>query len=286
MKITRKRLIVTGIIFILLLVIIVLYLPVEKKPQNIWESPSPVALKEADILIMGDSIMGLLRNPGRIENCLHDATGAEVYNIALGGTCADMPQEGTGLTSNLHFERLSEAILQDSFADLERNADWVEENIIFYYNEVLQMIKSLDYEKINYVIIHYGANDYFSGVPIKDYKEALRKGIENMHAACPNAIIILCTPIYCNFKMEEHLEGDANTMDRGEGTMEKYVEAVKAVADEYGVYCINGFSDLEINEDSWKLYLKDGIHPNGRGMKLYAELMAEELKKIEQGAKP
>jgi len=289
MKSKRKIIIsVLGLMAFIVLVSCISF-SFEKTKGHKLNLKEPRPLEEADILIMGDSIMGYLRSHARVDVRLEVLTDANAYNLALGGTCATISKQGGGITDKLQFTRLASSIKNNSFSNIERDADMIESDVIYYFNDVLQDLKSIDYENMDYILIHYGANDYFNGAPIEDYwfrqsektfKGALRIGIETIHEACPNAMIILCTPIYCNFAETEAFDGDSNSVDNGQGTLVKYAEAVKDVADEYGIYCIDSFTGLEINEQNWEEYLSDGIHPNWRGMKLYSELIAKELQEI------
>lgn len=283
----KHKILIAGVLLIMLCIAgVVISFSFETSKGRKMEKREGAALEDAQILVLGDSIFGLLRNYGRLENVLKESLGAKVYNNALGGTGAAVPKDG----GSLHFANLAKAIRYSSFANMERDAEVIEATSIYYVDEVLQRFKTIDYQAIDYVIISYGANDYFNQVPINDYwfyksehtyKGALRKGIKDIQEACPQAVIILCTPIYCNFERQEQFEGDSNSMDLGQGTLKAYADAVKEVAGEYGIDYIDGFSQLEINESSWEDYLIDGIHPNWAGMKLYGSLITEKLKEIE-----
>lgn len=272
------------------IVIIAVAMPFEKTKGTKISMGEPVKVEDSEILILGDSIFGMLKNFSRIDNLLHHKVGAKAYNMAIGGTSAAKSKSHYELTRKLSLLPLTDAIKNDSFAYLEKDMDEIVKESIPYYGQIVQGLKEIEYENIDYVIINYGTNDYMLSAPIEDkwfrdseytYKGALRKGIETIHEACPNAIIILCTPIYCNFYYRDNLNGDSNTKSFGHGTLKNYAKAVREVAEEYGIYCIDGFNDLDINEDNWKEYLGDGIHPNWQGMRLYCDLVIEKLREID-----
>ena len=93
-----------------------------------------------------------------------------------------------------------------------------------------QVFKEIDFNQVDYIIVSYGLNDYFSDIPIhpQEYYDltsfvgALRHGVRKLQKKYPQAQIILTSPTYT-----EWFQGD-RTFELGE-----YVEAARGVSAEY-----------------------------------------------------
>ena len=71
--------------------------------------------------------------------------------------------------------------------------------------------------------------------------------------------------------------------DNGGGVLEDYVNADLRLAEELDLEVIDVYHDLYPHEkwEDWKLYSRDGLHPNENGMKLLTEKIAEQLMQSE-----
>ena len=102
------------------------------------------------------------------------------------------------------------------------------------------------------ILLMGGTNDMGVSVSIgeTDYTESTFKGalsstIKKIQLRIPHALIILMTPIYNAHK-----------------DIRPYSNAMKEVADEFGIAIIDVHSKCGINKANWNLYLKeDGTHP-------------------------
>jgi len=206
-----------------------------------------------------------------------------VYNGAIGGASSAL-RENIGFPfQSYSFAMVSKFFQYDNSSYFENGAKDIAEERITYIEEPIRVLKSVDADALDYIIICYGTNDYFNQVPIESnwpqgeeaYKNSLSNGIERIKKRCPDAQILLCSPIYGNYEERDDFSGDSNTLDLGYGTLRAYVTAMEEVANEQGVVFINAYDGLGLNADNWtKYYYNDGVHPNMAGCRLYTELVA------------
>ena len=222
------------------------------------------------IVVFGDSIWNAARGKDGISEYVEEGTGATVYNCAIGGTTAAVVGEDTSFdnwTSN-SFNGMIYAARKLIPAEQILGEDEV----------VLDIIKQVDFSEMDYVIISYGLNDFFSDVSIypKEYYEmtnyvgALRNGIEKLKGYYPHLKIIVVSPTYTK-------------MFEGEKTFEigDYVEAARGVATELDVEFLDMFHVLGNNAETRTEHLGDGVHMSAEGRKVYADAVIHFLKELE-----
>lgn len=90
--------------------------------------------------------------------------------------------------------------------------------------------------------------------------------IETIQTNSPNTEVILIAPIW------NSAEGTTNTLGL---TLNDYRNALKSVADSYGLVFINGY-DI-INASNANGLFSDGTHPNAKGQEVYGIGLAERL---------
>ena len=222
------------------------------------------------IVVFGDSIWNAARGKDGISEYVQEATGATVYNCAIGGTTAAVVGEDTS------FDKWT----SNSFNGMIYVARKLipAEQILDEGEAVRDIIKQVDFSETDYVIIAYGLNDFFSDVPIfpKEYYEltnyvgALRNGIDKLKEHYPHLKIIVVPPTYT--KMYE-----------GEKTFEigNYVEAARSVATELDVEFLDMFHVLGNSAETRTKHLGDGVHMSAEGRKIYADAVTHFLKELE-----
>ena len=223
-----------------------------------------------NIVVFGDSIWNAARGKDGISEYVQEATGATVYNCAIGGTTAAVVNEDPSFdnwTSN-SFNGMIYAARKLIPA----------EQILDEGEVVLDVIKQVDFSETDYVIVAYGLNDFFSDVSIfpKEYYEltnyvgALRNGIDKLKEHYPHIKIIVVPPTYTK-------------MFEGEKTFEigNYVEAARSVATELEVEFLDMFHVLGNNAETRTKHLGDGVHMSAEGRKVYADAVIRFLKELE-----
>lgn len=221
------------------------------------------------IVVFGDSIWNAARGKDGISEYVQEGTGATVYNCAIGGTTAAVVGDDPSFdnwTSN-------------SFNGMIYVArKLIPAEKILEGDVVCDIIKQVDFNEMDYVIVSYGLNDFFSDVSIypKEYYEltnyvgALRNGIEKLKENYPHLKIIVVSPTYTR-------------MFEGEKTFEigDYVEAARGVATEMDVEFLDMFHVLGNNAETRTEHLGDGVHMSSEGRKVYSDAVVRFLKDLE-----
>lgn len=246
---------------------------------------------EYDVVFLGDSIVAGIYGSGYdIPSLVESDTGMTTLNGAFGGTSlATIPSEKLvgDLRNQFLMYRLSDSIACHDFS-LQIISSQNENNAKTpYWYETATELDRVKWNNVKYILIEHGANDYLNGIQIENsenqydndtFKGALRYSIENVQKGAPNAQIILVTPIYMN---PAGLEGDCYEVDYGGGYLEDYVEAVIAVASEYGLTVIDDFHEVDINKDNYEEYIPGGLHGNLEGNTLIADNISKHLKELD-----
>lgn len=221
------------------------------------------------IAVFGDSIWAESDDEIGITENVEAVLNVKFYNCAIGGTSAAVDDEPTNLrewTSNSFNGMMY-------IATGRLNADQLIPN-----DAACEVIKTVNFEEMDYIIVSYGLNDYFLDVPVypetyydmTSYVGALRHGISKLQKYYPDAEIILTSPTYCEwFKGERQYE------------LGVYVEAARSVAQEMGTHFLDMYHALGKTPDEKTEYLSDGVHLTEEGMALYARSVIDFFGKLQ-----
>ena len=229
---------------------------------------------EYDIVVLGDSIMGRVRDETGVPHMMEEALEMSVYNGALGGTCMGRLDETINADNTkdvLSFASLSKSIVSGDFTT--QMLLKLEENGTQHFPEVLEELSRIDFSEVEILLVGYGMNDYHAGERIypdesdpydeNTYVGALRSGIRTLQRAYPELEIVLMTPTYSwypelGLTCEEYIIGDNELAD--------YVNATIYVAEELGIRSIDVYHLYKRDDwEKWKKYTEDGLHPNQKG---------------------
>lgn len=257
---------------------------------SVWIITESRGHEDYDAVFFGDSIIASDHSDWwDISTIVGNELGIRTLNAGFGGyTMSNM--DVTGLPGDYRDEYsmvgLSKSVRIHSFKSQIMASQKDAPLTIWYFPEVSQKLNDIKWNAVDYIFIEYGANDYLNGVPIEDtsdkYNEytfagALKTSIENIQKGVPDAQIILMTPIYMN---PGALGGDCNKADYGGGILKDYVEKEKEIAEEYGLYLIDNFTEIDINKDNYEEYLPGGLHPNLEGNTLIADNICRHIKEL------
>ena len=223
------------------------------------------------ILNLGDSIFGNDRT-NNVSSYLSEYSGATVYNGGLGGT-----RMSSRPTDNAYewFDSLN-LVTALTTADWSKQAENVKNVPTGYYKETLDMLKTLNMEKIDIVTLAWGTNDYTGKKTVAQITAALESIINMIQTAYPHVKIIVLTPTWRYFD-----NGDGDTVKFADATLKEIADAIIKAANEKGVYSINSYEELSLSDSEHKYFdTGDKTHLTAAGNKLYAELIYNELKKI------
>lgn len=211
-------------------------------------------LSRCNIVYFGDSILAYVRGSYSVSGCITAFSGAAAWDCSVSGTAATEA-----------FEEMAER-----FAAGEAGITW----------DGYSASSAAEEDKTLVFVINYGLNDYFSGYPLENeegnsYAGSLRRGIEKLQKAFPEAVILLMTPTYSAL-----FEGGTQIQKEGSGMLTDYVDVVSGVAEEKKVYCLDNYHTFGLNRDTVEQYTTDGTHLNEYGRLAFARHIMEALEKI------
>lgn len=221
--------------------------------------------KKTQIVVFGDSIWNSGEDEKGIAEYIMDEKDVIIYNCSIGGTTAAVYNESVAWDS----------WTSNSFNGMMYIAnDILSEDDLIPNEKACQVFKEIDFNQVDYIIVSYGLNDYFSDIPIhpQEYYDltsfvgALRHGVRKLQKKYPQAQIILTSPTYT-----EWFQGD-RTFELGE-----YVEAARGVSAEYETHFLDMYHALGKNPDEKMQYLEDGVHLSKEGKALYARSVIDFL---------
>lgn len=240
---------------------------------------------ELQIVFMGDSIFDNNRDGTGIPYLTAVQCNADVYNLAIGGTCAaieiDEQYENEKWTSS-SLVGVVKAMLGDVSTD------------VFAGTRTKEILDNseINFKDTDYFVIEYGMNDFLRATPltsessdydIRTYVGALRYAVSNLKDYADDATIILCGPNYAQFfNSDGAFIGDGNTLNTGYGTLFDYKGICQYVANESQSVFFDAYLDLGIDGYTAEEYLEDGVHLTQEGRQLYADALAHMILTIEE----
>lgn len=235
-----------------------------------------------DVVFFGDSIIAGWNAEKPIPSRFEELSGLKTFNAAFGGMTMARSSELSGSGSGSYLftmAGLSESLAVRDFSKQLMALD--EDNIyeIGYWSEKTQELSNIDWDSVRYVVIEQGTNDYNEGIALDDpddpyntgtFGGALRTVIKNIKKGAPNAEIIIMTPLYCYI---QGADGDCTEVSFGGGLLSEYADKEIEIADESGILIMDDYRNSGINADNYTDYIYDGLHTNGEGDALIADLL-------------
>lgn len=248
-------------------------------------------LKGKTIVNFGDSIFGNFRAPEDISTYLADITGAVTYNVGFGG--CRMGEHIFPQFDRFCMYRLAYSVVSRDFSLQDESFSYepIGQELPDYFGASLELLKSIDFDKVDIITIAYGTNDFTAKLPlenpddpydVKSFAGALRYSIETLKKAFPHVKMIICSQLYRFWR-----DADGNFLeDSDERALDNqkltdFVAKTKEVAENYGLYFIDNYNGSGINKQNIDVCFSktDGTHPMPAGRKLVAVNMAKELVK-------
>lgn len=241
-----------------------------------------------DVVFFGDS---LIEGTGRYETIpqiLGDLLGMKTLNAGFGGlSMAESAKEGypgdySYFYSMITLSELWKNNALDSLLSATASKEYILPN---GWQDKIDTLSKLDISGVRLVLIEYGVNDYLGGnqvdnpedaYDVRTFCGALRKSIENIREASPQAQIVLVTPTYMRSGF-----GECTEYDFGGGTLDRYVNKEIEIAGEYGIPIVDNFHDAIVNKENLETVTYDNLHTNEEGNKLITDNILKRLKEIE-----
>ena len=214
------------------------------------------------------------------ENGLAQTLAAKMNGVAYDGSFANSylamvnyPYQDSYKPDAFSLYQVVNAICTGDFSLLESYAATVGETEV----ETVNMLKSLDYTKVDMLIIMYDLSDYIAGRALYNplvkndtatWTGSLNASLELLEQTYPHIrTVILSTPASGATVDGTYIDGD--TVNLGNGTIPDYLNYQVSVAMENGVSFIDNYYGV-INSDTRDEYLTDGYHLNEKGIEAIA----------------
>ena len=221
-------------------------------------------LSDREIVFFGDSIFGNYHGPISIPGAATGLSGADTYNLGIGGTSAIGD-----------FNKIVNLFVGSSSSSDIENPD--------FWNEFDRFKKEHDGSKKLCFVINYGVNDYFMGVPAKigsgtpyedyaydSYESAMTDGIIKLKSSFPDSTVYILSPIYCDY-----FESGSQVLSNVGSNLQTYRNVGAQIAEKTGIKWIDSMTLIEINSKNHKTYLVDGVHPTPDGIYLISNAITK-----------
>ena len=151
------------------------------------------------------------------------------------------------------------------------------------YAQTVEVMKTVDMDKVDIIIIMYDSTDYNQGTPsdnpdnpydVTAFTGGLRTTINNIKNTWPYIRIFVMSPTYAQYMDEDGELHNGTTTDLGNGTLNHYLVKESDAAMDCGVSFIDNYFGT-INEDNYKEYMTDHMHYNDAGREKLADRIAD-----------
>lgn len=236
------------------------------------------------VVCSGDSLFGMYTGDTSAPAYAAQKTGATVYNVGF-----------SGCRMSKHPYTSHNPFCMYALADAIASGDWTEQdanaaNGSANFPDQLAILKGIDFNTVDYIVIHYGTNDFAaggSGVEIDNPDNpkatntlcgALRHSVETLLGAFPKLKIFVSLPAFRYWTAEDGTVTDSDEKTNVNGhTLPDFVKALAETAREYKLPVIDCYYGLGINKSNAGTFLADGTHHNVEGRKRFGEYIGAKL---------
>ena len=159
------------------------------------------------------------------------------------------------------------------------------------YKEHLKTLESIDFNKVDFILLCYDAHDYLMGHPYyaigDEYNPVGMNGVlyginEKVRGNYPGIQLALVSPSYC-YAVDKNGKKGGNLVKIKGQTLADVLMFLKTRTIDFGIAYVDDYFGVKINEDTADLYLvTDNVVPNLEGKKLIAaHVLNKVLRRIE-----
>nr|DAM23791.1 MAG TPA: hypothetical protein [Caudoviricetes sp.] len=261
---------------------------IEEQINNSPTSSKPLQGKK--MVVFADSIFGNFRDETGICSIIAKTTGMEVINCGLGGT--RMSGRNDSNSQAIYWDKFSASRIVDYIKDNDYSP--MEEALpnmssaLPYFQEVINILKGIDWYSISIVGFALGTNDATGFNKIKNpdnlsdiysYYGAYCHAIETLLETYPHLRIILFTPMYRFWHDNGVFLYDSDTHELDGQTLPQFVDCVKEVGKKYHLPVVDEYYELDANKFTRSMYFNatDGTHPHEGGRKRRGERISHQI---------
>lgn len=241
---------------------------------------------EYKVVFLGDSLFGQVRDESSVPALVSAHLEVSAYNGCFGGTDAARIASDKGLSPKkglLSLDALAVAVTTGEFG--AQHTLRIKENGTAHFAGTIEELSAIDFKKTDILVLEFGTNDYFDGVPLYNGEEpedgysfygALKGAVRRIQGKYPDIRILLVSPTYHWIVSQSQTCEEWNV---GEGLLEDYVAVEERVARETGIEFLDIYHDFYPHDtwDDYIAYTLDGVHPNDAGREKIAGKIAEYL---------
>lgn len=238
------------------------------------------------MVFLGDSLFGQIRDETSVSTRVGELLGLSAFNGCFGGTDAARIASDQGLSPQkglLSLDALAVAVTTGEFG--AQRTLRIRENGTAHFSATIEELSAIDLKQADILVLEYGTNDYFDGVPLYNEENpldgysfygALKGAIQRIQHKYPDIRILMVSPTY------HWITSQGQTCEQwnaGGGLLAEYVAVEQQVAQETGIEFLDIYHDFYPHE-TWEEYLTytlDGVHPNDAGREKIAGKIAEYL---------
>lgn len=243
-----------------------------------------------DILILGNDTVAYDRGGINIGELLEEKIDATVYNCAFSGSYMANQNSSSKIDENpldtFSFFWLSNSIQTNNWSMQEKALETLPDTFDkTEYRETLDLLKSIDFNSIDLLLIYYDGHDYLAQNPIanptdiydaKTMEGAFTGSYERYPENYPNMQHMLIAPTFCYVIAEDGSKEGCDIANLGHGNLPTCLTTLQIQAEVYSVSFLDNFYGININAETAEQYLlDDGITPNEEGREMIAERIAE-----------
>ncbi len=243
-----------------------------------------------DVVILGNDTLVYDDDGNSIGDLLAEKINGNVYNCGFEGSylaaetktmdaVADNPIDAFG------FFWLSNAIMTGDWSMQETALNNLpDEYNRREYEETLSLLKSLDFNTIDLMLIYYDGHDYLAKHPMANptdmYDVMTMEGsftgsFERYPVNLPHMQCMFIAPTFCYVIDEDGTKEGCDIADLGHGNLPTCLTTLVIQTNTYEVSYLDNFYGIPINAETAEQYLlDDGITPNEEGREMIAERIA------------
>lgn len=247
------------------------------------------------ILVLGDDSFAYERGAEGLVSLVADRTNSTIYNCSFEGSAITGDSAAFNLDNPIEsfsLYWLLIALRDNNFSNQDVSLSRME-NPPSYFEDTLELIKTIDYDTIDIVVLSFGINDYLAGHITTDVNDESSSGsvyggliasINIIQQLLPQAKVVVSSPSYAFYTEDDGSLTGGDFRKTGTQTSENlggYMVNMKNAAVnscDTGVTFIDNYFGVNINYENAEDYLIDSpIIPNLEGRILIADHIADVL---------
>lgn len=215
---------------------------------------------------------------------LSEMLGGTFLNIGIGGTTISQRPQSSELSrawDHFSFYKLSDFICSGDYQALDDAVNFVLQHDGHDYRRQAELLKTIDFSKIDMLLISYGGNEFMNNTPIGDPSSfnfntvlgAMNYTINNILSQYPHLKIMIHTTCYRWLSEDGSLDTDNTKNKLGLYTVD-YANEIVEHAEKLHLPAINMVKNSGFNKFNHSIYFTDGSHFNQAGGLEYAKILS------------